>query len=281
MRNRISRDLRSKHSLQIISLDTVERLRKQLASQDKPSVSEPTNQLVTQEVQTEQIQEPLSPVSRVEEHKTLKEAEDAQMQSTQSLHSNVASDSGKVRNLLDKLKKVEDENVRLLLENKHLKVQAREQGNQEKLLDFREFRSTNSFWLLEEKFRHLSAPNFKFMTEPTEPLNKHKKEDKKEVTSVDSEIIDDDFVLDFDDQVEEIQEFTNNEINFDEDNNEQIDARSFEQETPKVKLNGLENLNNKTSSAIKEHKQLSKIKEEFKTGSEYTKSKYASGKSKQ
>lgn len=118
------------------------------------------------------------------------------------------------------------------------------------------------------------------MTEATAPLQKPKKEDRKEITSVDSEIIDDDSVLDFDDQVEEVQELNNSEINFEDDNNEQIDARSFEQETPKVKLNGHNNLNNKTSSAIKQHKQLSKIKEEFKTGSEFSKSKYASNKSK-
>lgn len=121
---RINRDLRSKHGC-VIDLDTVERLRKQLATQDKVLPKE----VVSQEMQTDDIEEPLSPAIRVEEHKALKETEDAQIQSTQSLHSNVASDSGKVRNLLDKLKKVEDENVRLLLANKDLKLQAREQGN--------------------------------------------------------------------------------------------------------------------------------------------------------
>lgn len=102
---------------------------------------------------------------------------------------------------------------------------------------------------IDDKFRRGSVPN-QIIGEVMNGSMDSKKQ--KYISEIDSEIIENDSIVDFDEQVEEIQNVEDSNLDFDDSGHEQIDAESFERDTPKVSVKDVDGF----EKIIKSSKQL-------------------------
>lgn len=144
--------------------------------------------------------------------------EEYNMLSLKSVLSNV-SEHGRIRLLTEKLKKVEDEQVQLLIQNKRLQTQINKNGK-------------NSYSsILGQSNGHMSVPNLNIDKNSNGELSKHNSLNESDTNS---ELVEEDSIVDFGQQVENMQDVNSSDINFDDSNIEDCDANSFQMDTPKV-----------------------------------------------